>query len=92
MKLHNGKSMFKWVAPKDEFIAHLRGASARAAAVHGAALPPRSRRRLLEEGTADAGRAQEALHAGAPIVEPKLPALASWASSSASNGTLAKMK
>jgi hypothetical protein len=68
MKLHNSKSLFTWVAPKDEFVAHCEE------------LPPAQQQcmapRYRRDHADDCSKARpmpdvlKKLYAGAPIVEP----------------------
>jgi hypothetical protein len=68
MKLHNGKSMFKWVAPKDDFVA----ACQQLPALEQQCMAPRYRRDHAE----DCQKARpmpdvlKKMYVGEPIVEP----------------------
>jgi hypothetical protein len=68
MKLHNGKSMFKWVAPKDDFVA----ACQQLPALEQQCMAPRYRRDHAD----DCQKARplpdvlKKMYVGEPIVEP----------------------
>jgi len=68
MKLHNGKSMFKWVAPKDAFLA----ACQELPVAQQQCMAPRYRRDHAEdcEKQRPMPDALKKLYVGEPIVEP----------------------
>jgi hypothetical protein len=68
MKLHNGKSMFKWVAPKDAFLA----ACQELPAAEQQCMAPRYRRDHAEDcqKARPMPDALKKLYVGEPIVEP----------------------
>lgn len=71
MKLHDGKSMFTWVAPKDEFVARC----SELPAAQQQCMAPRYRRDHAD----DCSKARpmpdvlKQLYVGVPIVEPAYP-------------------